>query len=155
MRVTKKQGIILATVIGAFWFWYTKHYMEQEIPIYSLKCSHDEYSEVSRWFLLKRKRKNEIPSSLYDGPWTSKNFSLASDKNQLEKAGLLKLATDELFKFSSVTYPEKEIHINRRNLKLKTENQLQYTYSCEIRNPGQFWQYVEEKLKVKKSRLKI
>ena len=77
------------------------------------------------------------------------------DKNKLEEIGALTLATKDTFKFSSRLHPEKEIYINRQNLKLKPENEIQYTYSCEIRNPGEFWQYVEQKLDIEKSRLKI
>ena len=156
MQPPKKTTIFAtALVIGGFWFWYEKHYLDQEIPIYSLKCSHIEYSEVVRWFLLKRKRKNEVPSGIYDGPWLSKKFSLSTDKNQLEETGILTMATKDIFKFSSRLNPGKEIHINRQNLKLKPGNQVLYTYSCEIRNPGEFWQHVEQKLDIEKSRLKI
>ena len=155
MRSPKKTILLIVLLLGCFWFWFEEHYLEQEIPIYSLKCSHIEYSEVIRWFLLKRKRKDKLPSGIYDGPWSSKEFSLSSDKNQLEKIGILTMATKDIFKFSSRLNPEKEIYINRQNLKLKPENQIQYTYSCEIRNPGEFWQYVEQKLDIEKSRLKI
>ncbi len=155
MRSPKKIILVMALLLGVFWFWYEKHYLEQEIPIYSLKCSHIEYPEVIRWFLLKRKRKNEIPSGIFDGPWSSKEFSLSSDKNQLEETGVLTLATKDTFKFSSRLHPEQEIYINRQNLRLKPENEIQYTYFCEIRNPGEFWQYVEQKLDIEKSRLKI
>ncbi len=155
MRSPKKIILVMTLLLGAFWFWYEKHYLEQEIPIYSLKCSHIEYPEVIRWFLLKRKRKNEIPSGIFDGPWSSKEFSLSSDKNQLEETGVLTLATKDTFKFSSRLHPEQEIYINRQNLRLKPENEIQYTYFCEIRNPGEFWQYVEQKLDIEKSRLKI
>jgi len=155
MRSPKKIILVMTLLLGAFWFWYEKHYLEQEIPIYSLKCSHIEYREVIRWFLLKRKRKNEIPSGIFDGPWSSKEFSLSSDKNQLEETGVLTLATKDTFKFSSRLHHEKEIYIKRQNLRLKPENEIQYTYSCEIRNPGEFWQYVEQKLDIEKSRLKI
>ena len=155
MQSPKKTILVMVLLLGFFLFWYEKHYLEQEIPIYSLKCSHIEYSEVIRWFLLKRKRKNEIPSGIFDGPWSSKEFSLSSDKNQLEETGILTLATKDTFKFSSRLHPQKEIYINRQNLRLKPENEIQYTYSCEIRNPGEFWQYVEQKLDIEKSRLKI
>ena len=155
MRSPKKIILVMVLLLGLFWFWYEKHYLEQEIPIYSLKCSHIEYREVIRWFLLKRKRKNDIPSGIFDGPWSSKEFSLSSDKNQLEETGALTLATKDTFKFSSRLHSEKEIYINRQNLRLKPENESQYTYSCEIRNPGEFWQYVEQKLDIEKSRLKI
>ena len=155
MRSPKKTILLIVLLLGCFWFWFEEHYLEQEIPIYSLKCSHIEYSEVIRWFLLKRKRKDELPSGIYDGPWSSGEFSLSSDKNQLEKTGTLTMATKDVFKFSSRLNPAKEIYINRQNLKLKPENQVQYVYSCEIRNPGEFWRYVEQKLDIEKSRLKI
>ena len=155
MRSPKKIILVMVLLLGLFWFWLKNHYLEQEIPIYSLKCSHIKYNEVTRWFLLKRKRKNELPLGIYEGHWSSKEFSLSSDKNQLEKTGILTMATKDVFKFSSRLNPEKEIYINRRNLRLKPENEIQYTYSCEIRNPGEFWQYVEQKLDIEKSRLKI
>ena len=132
-----------------FLVWFEEHYLEQEIPIYSLKCSHIEYSEVIRWVLLKENGKMSFHRD-FDGPWSSEEFSLSSDKNQLEKTGTLTMATKDVFKFSSRLNPAKEI-INRQNLKLKPENQVQYVYSCEIRNPGEFWRYVEQKLDIEKS----
>ena len=96
-----------------------------------------------------------FPREFFDGPWSSKGISLSSDKNKLEEIGALTLATKDTFKFSSRLHPEKEIYINRQNLKLKPENEIQYTYSfVKIKNPGEFWQYVEQKLDIEKSRLK-
>ena len=150
-----KKTLLPALAIGIIIYWYTQHFREQEISMYSLKCLHNEYNEVIRWHLLKRKRKEEVPSSLYDGPWLSEKFSLTSNENHLVKIGTLKLATAELFKFTSLKNSGREIYINRRNLRFKPENHLGYTYTCEIRNPGEFWKYVNQKLKIEKAQLKI
>jgi len=123
--------------------------------MYSVKCIHNEYSEVTRWYLLKRKRKEEIPSGLYDGPWASEKFSLTSNEKQLVRIGNLDVANADFFKFTTRSKNKEEIYIDRRTLELKLEESPIHSYICEIRNPGEFWKYVIEKLKIEKAQLKI
>ena len=137
-------------------YWFQYHYREQEIPMYSLKCVHDEYQEVIHWYLIKRKRKDEVPYAMYDGPWMSESFSLTSETRALVKIGQLEEANMEFFVFSmNPPYNQEKIKINRRTLKLALNSHLDFSYNCDIRNPGEFWQYVQEKLKVKRAQLKI
>ena len=150
-----KKILIPLCLVGIGFHWYYQHYREQEIPMYSVKCTHDEYSEVIRWYLLKRKRKEEIPSSLYDGPWASEKFSLTSSEKQLVRVGRLDMANVDFFKFVTQSKNNQEILINRRTLELKVGENPNHSYLCEIRNPGEFWKYVLEKLKIKKAQLKI
>ena len=155
LRNFKKIFVFLITAFSLY-YWHQNYYLEEELSMTSLKCSHADFAEINFWYLLKRKRKEHTPNSIHAGPWVSKRFSLVTKETKIVEIGRIQEASSDFLIFNmNENHPSGKISLNRKNLKLDRYGKNNFSYACEIRNVGEFWLHIKQELEKKKRRLKI
>ena len=94
LRNFKKIFVFLITAFSLY-YWHQNYYLEEELSMTSLKCSHADFAEINFWYLLKRKRKEHTPNSIHAGPWVSKRFSLVTKETKIVEIGRIQEASSD------------------------------------------------------------
>ena len=131
-------------------------YKNKLFDSYSLKCTHTEFDNIEKWFMVKKRLASKQPHAIFEEPWYSNKFSKLTKVNDLSFWGLLVEAnTTELF-FSRVdSISDAVIKINRANLDLVIEANGISLYSCEKKSPEKLYSSIRNTLIKLQSNIQI
>lgn len=125
-----------AIIMVGFYNLYEKKLFDS----YSLKCTHLEFDNVEKWFMVKKRFASKQPHAIFEEPWYSHKFNKLTKVNELSFWGILVKANTTELSFSRVdTISDAVIKINRVNLDLVIEAKGISLYSCEKQSPEKLY----------------
>ena len=145
---------IFATVIIMVGFYSV--YEKKLFDAYSLKCTHMEFDNIEKWFMVKKRFASRQPHAIFEEPWYSNKFNKLTKVNDLSFWGVLvEASTTELY-FSRVNaITDAMITINRVNLNLVIETKGISLYSCEKQSPKKLYSGIANTLTKLQSNIQI
>ena len=78
---------IFATVIIIVGFYNI--YEKKLFDSYSLKCTHMEFDNIEKWFMVKKRFASKQPHAIFEEPWHSTKFNKLTKVNDLSFWGTL------------------------------------------------------------------
>ena len=115
-------------------------YEKKLFDSYSLKCTHLEFDNIEKWFMVKKRFASKQPHAIFEEPWYSHKFNKLTKVNELSFWGILVKANTTELSFSRVdTISDAVIKINRVNLDLVIEAKGISLYSCEKQSPEKLY----------------
>ena len=92
---------ILIFILGAVFSIGCLYLHENQLfDFYSLQCTHNEYDEIKKWFMLKKRFAGNLPLEIFEEPWYSNKFGKHTKAKHLSQLGVLKEATPANLLFS-------------------------------------------------------
>ena len=126
------------------------------IDLYSLKCTHTEFDDIEKWFMIKKNLFGKQPYAIFEEPWHSKTFGKSTKVKDLSFWGVQTKANATNLFFSHVSSNDNFlIKINRTNLNLSIEAKSISLYTCEKKSPDNLYSAIEKKLLELKSNIQI
>ena len=135
---------------------YYSFYEKKIFDFYSLRCTHIEFENIERWFMVKGRLAGRQPHAIFEEPWHSKTFNKSTKVKDLSFWGVLTEASLTNLIFSHFSSNNNFlIKINRVNLNLSIEANGVSLYSCEKKSPDKLYSAIENKLLELKSNIQI
>ena len=75
----------------------------QLFDAFSLQCTHEEFNEIQKWFMFKKKFAGKLPLEIFEEPWYSYDFGKHTKVKHLSQLGVLKEATPTNLIFSGTS----------------------------------------------------
>ena len=139
VRIFAITSVATIIILGCYSFFEKKLF-----DLYSLRCTHVEFDNIEKWFMVKKKLTSEQAHAIFEEPWHSKTFDKSTKVKDLSLWGVLTEASATNLFFSQNNYSL--IKINRINLNLSIESKGVSLYSCEKKSPDKLYSAIENKL---------
>ncbi|MDC3067523.1 hypothetical protein OA344_02005 [Pseudomonadota bacterium] len=148
VRIITITSVATIIMLGCYSF-----YEKKLFDLYSLRCTHVEFDNIEKWFMVKKKLINQQAHAIFEEPWHSKTFDKSTKVKDLSLWGVLTEASATNLFFSQNNYSL--IKINRINLNLSIESKGVSLYSCEKKSPDKLYSAIENKLLKLRSNIQI
>lgn len=148
VRIFAVTFIATIIILGCYSFFEKKLF-----DLYSLRCTHVEFDNIEKWFMVKKKFTSQQAHAIFEEPWHSKTFDKSTRVKDLSLWGVLTEASATNLFFSQNNYTL--IKINRINLNLSIEAKGVSLYSCEKKSPDKLYSAIENKLLKLRSNIQI